>query len=53
MGTRAEFASLLATVAATGVRPLIDSTYPLAEAKRAFERLEGGEATGKVVMVSG
>jgi NADPH:quinone reductase-like Zn-dependent oxidoreductase len=53
MGTRTEFASLLATLAATGVRPLIDSTYPLAEAKRAFERLDGGEVTGKVVMVSG
>jgi NADPH:quinone reductase-like Zn-dependent oxidoreductase len=53
MGTRSEFASLLATVAATGVRPLIDSTYPLAEAKAAFERLDSGEVTGKVVMVSG
>jgi NADPH:quinone reductase-like Zn-dependent oxidoreductase len=53
MGTRAEFAALLATVAATGVRPLIDSTYPLAEANRAFERLDSGEVTGKVVMVSG
>ncbi|MGA8207250.1 MAG: zinc-binding dehydrogenase [Candidatus Dormiibacterota bacterium] len=53
MGTRAEFASLLATLATTGVRPLIDSTYPLAEAQRAFERLEEGEVTGKIVMVSG
>jgi NADPH:quinone reductase-like Zn-dependent oxidoreductase len=53
MGTRAEFMSLLATVAATGLRPLIDSTYPLAEAKRAFAQLESGEVTGKIVMVSG
>ena len=53
MGTRAEFAALLATLKATGLRPLIDSTYPLAEAKRAFERLDGGEVTGKVVIVSG
>jgi len=53
MGTRAEFAALLATVTATGIRPVIDGTFPLAEAKAAFARLDAGDVTGKVVMVSG
>ncbi|MGC2190899.1 MAG: zinc-binding dehydrogenase [Candidatus Dormiibacterota bacterium] len=53
MGTWAEFSALLNTVRATGVRPLIEQTYPLAEAKSAFQRLESGEATGKLVMISG
>lgn len=51
MGTRAEFAALLATVRATGIRPLIDRTFPLAQAKAAFQRLESGEIAGKVVLV--
>ncbi|HVB53955.1 MAG TPA: zinc-binding dehydrogenase [Candidatus Acidoferrales bacterium] len=53
MGTWAEFSALLSTIRATGVRPLIDRTYPLAEAKAAFQQLESGEVTGKLVLVSG
>jgi NADPH:quinone reductase-like Zn-dependent oxidoreductase len=52
MGTWAEFSALLNTVRATGVRPLIEQTYPLADAKSAFQRLESGEATGKLVLIS-
>jgi NADPH:quinone reductase-like Zn-dependent oxidoreductase len=53
MGTRDEFAALLRTVEATGLRPLIDETYPLAEAPAAFQRLASGAVIGKLVLVSG
>jgi NADPH:quinone reductase-like Zn-dependent oxidoreductase len=53
MGTRDEFAALLRVVEAAGVRPLIDETYPLAEAPAAFQRLASGAAVGKLVLVSG
>ncbi len=53
MGTRAEFSCLLRTVQAAGVRPLIDRTYPLSQARSAFEQLDSGEVTGKLVLVSG
>ncbi|MGA7362395.1 MAG: zinc-binding dehydrogenase [Candidatus Dormiibacterota bacterium] len=53
MGTWAEFSALLRTVQATGVRPLIERTYPLAEAKAAFQLLDSGEVTGKLVLISG
>ena len=33
------------------IRPLIDSTFPLAEAAAAHERLESGEHIGKIVLV--
>ncbi len=33
------------------VRPVIDSTFPLAEAWRAHERMESGEHIGKIVLV--
>jgi NADPH:quinone reductase-like Zn-dependent oxidoreductase len=50
MGTRDELEGLLAFLARTGVRPLIDSTRPLADAAAAFEQLAGGEAFGKLVL---
>ncbi|MGH7643560.1 MAG: zinc-binding dehydrogenase [Candidatus Dormibacteria bacterium] len=53
MGTREEFSALLSTVQATGARPLIDQTYPLSEARAAFERLESGGVTGKLVLIPG
>lgn len=53
MGTRAEFAALLATLRSTGVRPLIDRTYPLAAAQAAFGQLESGNVSGKLVLISG
>ena len=52
MGTRDEFGALLSTVAATGMRPVIDSVYPLAEAETAFRRMESGAGTGKLVLLS-
>ena len=50
MGSRTDLEDLLAFLARTGVRPLVDSTYPLAEARAALGRLAGGSQTGKVVL---
>ncbi|WP_062293808.1 zinc-binding dehydrogenase [Demequina phytophila] len=50
MGTREDLAALLAFLARTGLRPTIDSTYPLARARDAIARVAGGEHLGKVVL---
>jgi NADPH:quinone reductase-like Zn-dependent oxidoreductase len=50
MGTRDELEALLALCADTGLRPVIDSTYKLADARSAFERLESGDVFGKIVL---
>ena len=52
MGTRDELAGLLSMLAATGVRPQVDEVVPLAEARRAFERLESGDVVGKLVLAT-
>ena len=49
MGTRAELASLVALLDATGARPLIDSTMPLAEARDGFAAMAEGGQFGKIV----
>ncbi|MDQ4071504.1 MAG: zinc-binding dehydrogenase, partial [Actinomycetota bacterium] len=46
MGTRAELADLVRMIEVTGVRPLVDSTFPLTEARDAYARLAEGEAFG-------
>jgi NADPH:quinone reductase-like Zn-dependent oxidoreductase len=50
MGTRGELESLARFCVATGTRPLIDSTYALADARTAFERLASGDTFGKLVL---
>jgi NADPH:quinone reductase-like Zn-dependent oxidoreductase len=50
MGTRAELAALLRLSAASGVRPVIDAVFPLAEAGTALEQLEKGSVFGKIVL---
>lgn len=52
MGTRRELASLVRFMATTGVRPLIDATYPLADAARAYRRMADGELFGKLVLTN-
>ncbi len=50
MGTNAEFAALLSAVAAGKIRPMVDAVFSLADARRAYERLESGEGMGKIVV---
>lgn len=52
MGNRRELAALLRLLDVTGVRPLVDSVWPLADAERAFARLAAGESFGKVVLTT-
>jgi zinc-binding alcohol dehydrogenase/oxidoreductase len=49
MGTRADFEGAYELVAA-GATPIVDSIFPLAEARAAHERLESGEQFGKIVL---
>ena len=49
MGTRAEFVRLLDLMVTTGLRPVVDRSYPLADAREAFAALERGSA-GKLVL---
>ena len=53
MGTRSELRELVRMLVATGVRPVVDSTYPLAEARRAYERMAAGDVFGKLVLTTG
>lgn len=50
MGTRGELEDMLALLDRTGVRPIIDDVRPLADARASFERLEAGDAFGKLVL---
>ena len=50
MGTPEELGSLLALMAKTGARPVIDSVHPFSDARAAFERLHSGDVFGKVVL---
>ena len=52
MGTRSELEALLRFLVTSGVRPQIDATYPLAEARTAFERLARGDQFGKIVLTA-
>jgi NADPH:quinone reductase-like Zn-dependent oxidoreductase len=53
MGTRGELESLVAMLLATGVRPVVDSELPLAEAREGLARLAAGEQVGKIVLTNG
>ncbi|GEK22512.1 zinc-binding dehydrogenase [Cellulomonas xylanilytica] len=50
MGTRDDLAHLLAFLARTGVRPLVDSTFALTDARAAVQRLADGDQFGKIVL---
>jgi NADPH:quinone reductase-like Zn-dependent oxidoreductase len=49
MGSRDQLARLVTFCVQTGVRPLIDRTLPMGEAKEGFEAMIKGELFGKVV----
>lgn len=53
MGTRAELDELVRMLGATGARPVVDATFPLAEGARAYERLAAGDIVGKLVLTVG
>ena len=50
MGTKADFEGAYELVASGRARPVIDSVFPLAEARAAHERMESGEHFGKIVL---
>ncbi len=50
MGTRAELGRLLQMCETTGLRPIVDSVHPLAEARQAISRLTEPDLFGKVVL---
>jgi NADPH:quinone reductase-like Zn-dependent oxidoreductase len=50
MGARSDFEAVYELVASGRVRPVVDTVFPLAEARAAHERLEAGEQLGKIVL---
>ena len=50
MGSAEDLRELLALLERSGARPVVDSTFPLGEARDAFARLERGEQFGKIVL---
>ena len=50
MGRRAELVEVLRFVADGRLKPVVDSVVPLAEARRAHERIEARQHFGKVVL---
>ena len=50
MGTRDELEAVLAVLVEADPRPPVDSTFTLADASSAIERLASGEAFGKIVV---
>ena len=50
MGTRDDFAAALDLVTSGRARPVIDTIFPLEQARAAHERLEAGEQFGKIVL---
>jgi NADPH:quinone reductase-like Zn-dependent oxidoreductase len=52
MGTRDELDRLARTCVITGVRPVIESTHPLSDARSGFEMLLAGDQFGKIVFTA-
>ncbi|MGZ4333485.1 MAG: zinc-binding dehydrogenase [Gaiellaceae bacterium] len=50
MGTPDDFQGVYDLIAAGKIRPIVDSVFPLADARAAHERLEAGEQHGKIVL---
>ncbi|MFI5120321.1 MAG: zinc-binding dehydrogenase [Thermoanaerobaculia bacterium] len=50
MGTDSEFAAMLKAVEAGRIDPVVDSVVPLADARKAYERMASGASFGKIVM---
>ena len=50
MGTKADFEGAFELVKSGEAKPIVDSVFPLAEARAAHERMESGEQFGKIVL---
>jgi NADPH2:quinone reductase len=50
MGTDAEFTAMLSAVEAGRIDPVVDSVFPLSDARQAYERMASGAAFGKIVL---
>jgi NADPH:quinone reductase-like Zn-dependent oxidoreductase len=50
MGSLAELKALVAFLATTGIRPQVEATYPLADAREAFAAMAAGDVFGKLVL---
>jgi len=50
MGSKEDFEAVYELVASGRIRPVVDSVFPLAEARAAHERLEAGLQLGKIVL---
>jgi NADPH:quinone reductase-like Zn-dependent oxidoreductase len=50
VGSRADFEAMNRAIALHGLRPVIDRTFPFAEAKEAYRHFEGRGHFGKVVI---
>jgi NADPH:quinone reductase-like Zn-dependent oxidoreductase len=50
MGTYPEFLRMLRFVESTGIKPVIEKTYSLADARQAFDRLAAGDLFGKLAI---
>ena len=50
MGSRDELTQVLALLARSGVRPVVDTTFPLARAADGLARLASGDHVGKIVL---
>ncbi|MGH7568588.1 MAG: zinc-binding dehydrogenase [Gemmatimonadales bacterium] len=53
MGSATEYEEIVRQLGQGHLRPIVDRVFPLAEARRAFERLEQGAQLGKVVVAVG
>ncbi len=50
MGSRDDLRGMMATLTATGLKPIIDSVHPLDDASKALARMEVGEQFGKIIL---
>jgi NADPH:quinone reductase-like Zn-dependent oxidoreductase len=50
MGSKADFEGVYELVAGGRAKPVVDSVFPLAEARAAHERMESGEQFGKIIL---
>ena len=50
MGSANDFSNMLAFVETHKIKPVIDAVFTLEKASEAFQRMDGGLQTGKIVL---